>query len=609
MHEKVRARAIVFWTLFVVPVGMHISGLTSFNAEWSAKTIGGLVGVFGVLGSVVYLRLTKKTIGAGTVFAVSTVFGLALEPLVSGNTKSASLIVLATTPVIFGYMVNWRRCLQSACFLMLYYPAVYLSAILNGPPQTGSLLFLFACTASMIGCSFSTTAFSWATSKSAAKLRRQKKEIEKIARTDALTGIQNRRAFNERLRSLSNIGSDKAATLALFDLDGFKVINDHFGHDVGDSILNTVGVRIGSRIQETSALYRLGGDEFAILCEHRVDVEVANDLVRMLVACFDDPIETAEGAIPVSTSIGTECLSGPSIDPKVLYRNADMALFEAKSHSERRWQAHSAELGDRIERRRELLDRLKSAISKEQMTIVYQPQHNVETGRVIGFEALTRWNDAKFGAVSPDEFILLAEESGLVSDLDKTMMRQALRNAEDWIADDVTLALNVSGATLVSDGFVRFVRALVEQSSLKPAQLQLEITETSLIEKWQTARETVLALSELGVSLALDDFGTGYSSLSYLSAFPIDRLKIDRAFLQGQNLATNVKVMHSIMTLAGSLGLDVLIEGVETKQHLEIVKSLGCSKVQGYLFSAPILSYETIDYLEAFNFPPLRRSA
>lgn len=608
-RDTARARAIVLWTAFVVPVSLVMSGVRPNNTEFSLQVLGSLICAAGVVATVAYLRFSKKTIAAGWGFGVSTMLGLALEPLISGNTSSLNLILLASTPVIFGYMVNWRACFQACGVLLLYYPAVYGVSVVLGRPDPNSILFLFACAVTMIGCGLSTVAFSWATSKSAALLRSQKHAIEKIARTDVLTKALNRRAFNEALQSLPEIDDKRCVTLVLFDLDGFKTINDQFGHDAGDSILTAVSERVRNDLPANAKLFRLGGDEFAVICQGDDDVQIDKEIAALVETALASTIPTREGEVSISASIGSDQMRGAVQNPISLYRNADVALFQAKQNSRQSWQAYTAELGDRVERRRALLDRLKVAIAEEQLTIVYQPQHNVSSGRVVGFEALTRWHDARFGQVPPDEFITLAEESGLVADLDKTMIRQAINSAEDWMAPDVSLAVNVSGATLVSDRFVDFIDEVISQSSLRPHQIQLEITETALIEKWETAQETVLALSKLGVSLALDDFGTGYSSLSYLSSFPIDRLKIDRSFLQDKNLATNVKVMQSIMTLAGSLELDVLIEGVETKRHLKIVDELGCSKVQGYLFSAPLLPTETVEYLEAYNFPPIRKTA
>lgn len=539
-RDIARARAIVLWSIFVIPVSLVMSGLGPQTLEINLQTIGSFLYAGGVVATVIYLRITKQTIGAGWGFAVSTTLGLALEPMVSANTNSLNLILLASMPVIFGYMVNWKACAQACGLLLLYYPAVYGMSVLLGRPDPTSILFLFACAVTMIGCGLSTAAFSWATSKSAALLRSQKRAMEKIARTDVLTKALNRRAFNEELQNLPEVDEERCVTLVLFDLDGFKAINDQFGHDVGDSILTAISDRVRTALPSGAKFFRLGGDEFAIICQGENGVQTDKDLSALVDAALAAPVDTRKGLVSISASIGSDQIRGAVQNPISLYRNADVALFQAKQNPRQSWQAYTADLGDRVERRRALLDRLKVAITKEQLTIVYQPQHNVSSGRVVGFEALTRWHDARFGQVPPDEFISLAEESGLVADLDKTMIRQAINSAEDWMATDVSLAVNVSGATLVSDRFVEFIDEVISQSALRPEQIQLEITETALIEKWETAQETVLALSKLGVSLALDDFGTGYSSLSYLSSFPIDRLKIDRSFLQDKNLATNV---------------------------------------------------------------------
>ncbi|MEO1304539.1 MAG: EAL domain-containing protein [Pseudomonadota bacterium] len=596
MRERVRSRAIVFWTFFAVPVGLFI---TVYQQAITPSSIAGMVGVLGILAAVGFLKITKNSTGAGFIFGASSVFGLGFEPLVTGNTMSASLVLVAVTPVIFGFLVNWRRCMESAVALLFYFPLVYLSWQYGAPDLPGSVTYLFACAAATFACGFSIGMSSLATSRTASRLRMQRQQIKQLALTDPLTGLANRRAFNESLAIAPTLGHVVSRSLILIDLNGFKSINDRFGHDVGDGILTQTSNRIEAILAGAASLYRLGSDEFAIIYDRCEEAVTPDALAQSLLKVFDHPFQLEALSLSVSCSMGCETISSDTCVQKLLLRNADIALFEAKLAPSGTCRHFSRDLGDRIERRRALLERLPEAISNHQIDVVYQPQHRITDGTVLGFEALSRWTDAKYGTVPPEEFVQLAEETGLVSGLDRAMIRTAIEQAEDWLSPNITLSINVSGATLVSAGFVQFVDDVVSAFALSPDQVQMEITETAFIDKWETARDTILALNDMGVSLALDDFGTGYSSLSYLSAFPIDLLKIDRSFLRNAHQKTNIKVMQSIMNLAGSLGLDVLIEGVETEHHLSMVKLLGCQKVQGYFYSKPLSGDDCGLYLEA----------
>lgn len=607
--DKVKSRAIILWSFFALPVGMMITGTSIYKQSITVSSVGGLVGVLGILFAVAYLRMRKDTNGAGLAFGTASMLGLGIEPLVTGNTTSASLVLLAVTPVIFGLMVHWRRCVQASVILLLYYPAVYASSFLSSSLQSGSAMFLFACAASTFGCGFATGAFGLATSKNASHMRRQKDRIQHLALTDPLTGLENRRSFNEALAAPPQKPGAISRTIMLLDLNDFKSINDRFGHDVGDEILIETGHRITSAIQGSARLFRLGGDEFSVIFDHDQDDQSPDQLAQHILTAFRDPIRTKSATLHVSFSIGFDTSSVHDATKSKLLRNADVALFEAKSVSGSTWHAFTKQLGDRVERRRALIERLSDAINAEKIDVVYQPQHRITDGCVIGFEALARWRDAKYGDVPPDEFVRLAEENDLVATLDKVMIRKAMRGVKGWLPRTVVLSVNVSGMTLTSAGFVEFVERELARSSLAPEQLQLEITETSFIEKWESAQDLLVALKNLGVSLALDDFGTGYSSLSYLAAFPVSLLKIDKSFLRKSHQVSNLKVLQSIMNLAGSLDLEVLIEGVETEQHLSVVRRLGCQKVQGYFYSKPLSQDDCPEYVTAHHKLTLRRSA
>lgn len=609
LSERVRARAILCWTFFAVPIGLLMTAPSLYQDELTLSALGEFGGILCIVGSVVHLKATKETKQSGLIFAISCMFVLGLEPLITGDTTAASLVLLSVSPVMFGFLVDWKRCVQSAAFLLAYYPAVYLTWQLFAPTADGSMTYLFSCAGATFACGFTIGMSSWATAMNASRLRSQKKQIEQLALTDPLTGLFNRRAFNDALAKAPSPDEFRSRTLMLLDLNDFKSINDRFGHDVGDAILTETGHRIEAVLRNQASVYRLGGDEFAILYDRSPISQDPEPLVQAILAAFEDSFETNAVTLPISCSIGCETALSAEAVQKQLLRHADIALFEAKLTAGGSWQQFNRALGDRVERRRALVERLPSAISERQIDVFYQPQHRTSDGCVLGFEALSRWTDAKYGDVPPEEFIRLAEETGQISGLDRTMIETAIEQAEAWLTPHVSLCLNVSGSTLTGDGFVEFVERVIADSSLTANQIQMEITETTFIDKWETARDTILALNEMGVSLALDDFGTGYSSLSYLSAFPIDLLKIDRSFLRNAHQSTNIKVMQSIMNLAGSLELDVLIEGVETEHHLSIVKLLGCQKIQGYFYSKPLPAEDCGPYLVESNRRIMGRSA
>ncbi|MEL7113785.1 MAG: EAL domain-containing protein, partial [Pseudomonadota bacterium] len=275
-------------------------------------------------------------------------------------------------------------------------------------------------------------------------------------------------------------------------------------------------------------------------------------------------------------------------DLKRLYYQADTALFEAKKNSKPGWAAYTDALGERKRRRTQLSDLLKSTIQTASIDVAFQPQLRISPRKIIGYEALARWETLEFGAISPSEFIAIADEAGLINRLDRCVFVKALALAETWLRDDQKLAVNVSGKTLLSAGFITFVRDAISKSNLDFSQIQIEITETEIIESKEAAKDLCSELRRLGVSIALDDFGTGFSSLSYLSSLPINTLKIDKSFVQASHQGSNLKIIKSIVGLASSLGIELMVEGVEELHHLRTIERLGCNAVQGFYFSRPL---------------------
>jgi diguanylate cyclase (GGDEF)-like protein/PAS domain S-box-containing protein len=414
--------------------------------------------------------------------------------------------------------------------------------------------------------------------------------IRFLAHHDALTGLPNRNAFNQRLDR--EVETHKVTGLSLavlcLDLDRFKEVNDLFGHGAGDAVLRRVARCVTAILDGEQMMARLGGDEFAIIAPRLNDPKGADRIASQIIEALrlENESSAAAGAL-ISTSIGIAVFPGDAEDRRSLLTHADTALYRAKTDGRGVHRFFEAAMGIQVRDRRILEHDLRNAIMRRQFHLVYQPQARVESGEVIGFEALLRWRHPERGEVSPSIFIPVAEESGTILQVGEWVLRTACREAAGW-ARPLAVAVNVSAVQLHNAGFPQLVHEVLLQTGLAPQRLELEITETALIRDLTRALTTLRQLKTLGVRIAMDDFGTGYSSLSNLRAFPFDKIKVDGSFIKAVDTNDEAAaIVRAVLGLGRGLNLPVLAEGVETKGELLFLNAEQCTEAQGYLLGRP----------------------
>jgi diguanylate cyclase (GGDEF)-like protein len=418
--------------------------------------------------------------------------------------------------------------------------------------------------------------------------RRAEASLVFMARHDALTRLPNRMLFQERLEHAIELAARGTGCAVLcLDLDRFKLINDTLGHPVGDGLLRAAADRLQACARETDTVARLGGDEFAILQMGVERPEEAERLGNRIIAAFARPFEIDGHQIVIGTSVGVAVAPADGMSSAKLLKNADIALYLAKAEGRGTVRFFEPEMDARMQQRRRLELDLRNAIAREELELYYQPLVNLVTGKVSGLEALLRWQHPTRGLVLPMDFIPLAEETGMIVPIGEWVLRTACREARNW-PPDISVAVNLSAFQFRKGNLVAIVRAAIRETGLPPCRLELEITESALLQDSAGVVATLGELRSMGIELALDDFGTGYSSLSYLRSFRFDKIKIDRSFVSG--LLENRESLSIIQAVAGlsrSLGMKTTVEGVETLEQLAKLQGADCTEVQGYLFSPP----------------------
>jgi diguanylate cyclase (GGDEF)-like protein len=428
-------------------------------------------------------------------------------------------------------------------------------------------------------------------SRNSLKLALANRRVLELAQTDILTGLPNRAFFLEQLQQVNSPESERsgAFSILMLDLDRFKNVNDSLGHAAGDTLLRQVADRLKSALRGTDVLARLGGDEFAIIQSECSDQRAGSiDLATRISKLIADPFQLPGHRVEIGTSIGIAMAPEHGNDEDQLLKKADLALYRSKSAGRNCFNVYDEAMSAELEARNTLEGDLRDAIARCQFEVHYQPIYDFQSGRRRGVEALVRWRHPTRGLIAPDKFIPLAEETGLIVPLGEWVVRQACNDATSWPAD-VKVAVNLSPVQFKQADLFEVIRSALENSGLPPERLEIEITESVLLERGVENHAFVEKLKSIGISLALDDFGTGYSSLSYLTTFPFDKIKIDKSFIANLTKRHNsTAIISSIVTLARGLDIVVTAEGVETREQYDRLKSMGVNFAQGYLLGRPV---------------------
>jgi diguanylate cyclase (GGDEF)-like protein len=415
--------------------------------------------------------------------------------------------------------------------------------------------------------------------------RRAEERITHLAHYDALTDLPNRTLFHQQLkRELARMREGEQLAVLYIDIDEFKSVNDTLGHLIGDELLKSVAVSLSGCVGATDFVVRLGGDEFAVVQTAIKDRQDVVDLVTRIYRAIREPYECLGHQVTTDASVGIALAPQHGGDLNQLLKNADLAMYAAKAAGRRTYRFFEPEMDARVKARRVMEMDLRQAIAEGGLQMHYQPFLNLRDDKITGCEALLRWRHPERGMIPPSEFIPVAEETGLISELGRWVLTTACAEAATW-PDNIKLAVNVSPIQFKDETFALKVVAALAASGLAASRLELEITEAILISDDEAALAILHQLRTAGVRIALDDFGTGYSSLSYLQRFPFDKIKIDRCFVD--TIVESSCIVQAVVNIAAARNIMTTAEGVETEQQRDLLRTLGCTEMQGYLFSPP----------------------
>jgi diguanylate cyclase (GGDEF)-like protein len=423
-------------------------------------------------------------------------------------------------------------------------------------------------------------------------------DAKKLARHDPLTGLPNRRFFVETLGEvLLTTTADSQSAVLMLDLDGFKSVNDAYGHAIGDQTLIEFAQRISSIMRPGAFFLRVGGDEFAVIVPNIKSLDDPTALARRIVAAVAEPFLIGQISTSVGVGVGIAIAPSDGMDPEILVQRADRALYRAKEEGRSCTRFFESEMDAHVERRIAIENELRAAFAAKIIVPYYQPVVAFEGSRVVGFEALARWKSDKFGWVAPDMFITVAEEIGIISELGDQLLRQACIDARAW-PPELTLAFNISAVQLRDPTIGLRVLVILAETGFSPRRLELEITETALVDNIKIAQAVTSQLRQAGVRIALDDFGTGYATLSQLLSLKLDRIKIDRSFVDrlGKDKESTT-IVRAVLGLASGFNLETTAEGIETDEQLASLRADGCLEGQGYLFSKAVPASEVTNVL------------
>lgn len=537
--------AFIIWSLSLYPYGDAYA--RGHVAVYSGVT------TFGCVACLMHLRAAALALTLAVVVPFSTFFLMTGEPVFTAIAVNMMLVAAAMMFVMFGYARDFANLID------------HQRALIEKQVET----------------------------------QRLSDANSRLANLDSLTNLPNRRSFFSELERRLAAQKAKPTGLAVgvLDLDGFKPINDVYGHPTGDKLLVNVGQRLLDQLGHHIFVARLGGDEFGLIIEGEFDGDALVAQGELICQILRQPFDMTGFVAQMSGSVGLAKYPDVGDSPEVLFERADYALYHAKEFSPGGAilfsDAHEAQIREvsGIERR------LRDADMTEEMSVMYQPIVDVSDGRAVGFEVLARWNSPVLGVVPPNAFIRAAERAGLINQLTEVLFLKALDGARDLPADTF-LSFNLSSHDIGSSECVMRLIDMVRENGLSPQRLTFEVTETAVMQDYERGKQALLLLKSMGASIALDDFGTGYSSLSYVRELPLDRLKVDGSFVtEIENDKVSRAVMRTVVDLCRNLELECIVEGVETEGQLAIVEAMGCSKVQGYVYSKPMSAPDAADYV------------
>jgi diguanylate cyclase (GGDEF)-like protein len=440
--------------------------------------------------------------------------------------------------------------------------------------------------------------------------RRKAETIRHMATHDALTELPNRRQLTERLDHLLNTPAKDQAALMFLDLDHFKAVNDIHGHAVGDALLQAASRRLRAQVRGDDMVARLGGDEFAVLMYDALEDGMVQRQAERIIDTLSRPFRVGELRLKVGCSVGVTMLGGDGTEPgpvgvEAALKQADLAMYRSKSAGRNTYRFYQSDFDRELRERHQLEAELQKALTTGEIDVFFQPKISLTSGNISGAEALVRWRHPIRGLIAPDQFIPIAEQTGLVLPLGEEVLRQACRRALVWPNTGLHVAVNLSAVQLMQQDVADRVMGILTETGLPPERLELEITESMLMENVDQVLPRLFQLQELGVQITLDDFGTGYSSLSYLRRFRLNKLKIDRSFIQDMHRDQEAaEITRTIVGLGTVLNLEIVAEGVETAEQAEHLKRLGCHEGQGYFFSRPLGAPEFAAFLGTWTGVP-----
>ena len=422
--------------------------------------------------------------------------------------------------------------------------------------------------------------------------------LRSLAYYDVLTDLPNRLLFRDRLtHALAQARREGHKVALMFlDLDRFKTINDTLGHSAGDTLLRTVADRIKCHVRESDTVARLGGDEFTIMLTHLQSKRDITPVANKLISALSEPMNFDGQDLYITTSIGIALFPDDGEDDEALLKNADTAMYRAKTSGRDNYQFFTREMGEAVAERLRLENDLRKAMERGELDVHYQPQVDLESGTMVGMEALVRWQHPERGNIPPDRFIPIAEESGLIIQLGEWVLRRSLKDLKRWLIDghsELRMAVNLSPLQLRQRELPRHIASILDELGLDSSHLELELTESMLVEDSDLVSEVIAKLSDMGVRLAIDDFGTGYSSLAHLRRFAIDKLKIDRSFVRDLvSDQSDAELASTIIAMGHKLNLKVIAEGAEVVEQLDFLREQNCDEMQGYFYSPPLTREE-----------------